>query len=278
MSERVNSQQILLLPPSSWERLIPLLERAPLVNLEYDGKIYEGLQLSNEPLSLQFNFAEAKDKGYQLKIKGLNEMVVLNSYRYVLYKEKLIQLESDDIKRLSELKQMLEDSGSNQILIDQEQVGFFLEKVVPGLNKLGTVQISEEITEHLVKIPLIAKLYLDRVNNRLLAGLEFHYENRVINPLESRVPKRGSMLIRDVSKEDTIIQLMEDSSFFKTESGYFLHNEELEYEFLYHVLPKLQPIVQVYATTAVRNRVFKGSARPKIRVKMKKETDELARI
>ena len=84
---------------------------------------------------------------------------------------------------------MLEDSGSNQILIHQEQVGFFLEKVVPGLNKLGTVQISEEITEHLVKIPLIAKLYLDRVNNRLLAGLEFHYENRVINPLESRVPQ-----------------------------------------------------------------------------------------
>ena len=78
----VSSQQILLLPPSTWERLIPLLERAPLVNLEYDGKIYEGLQLSNEPLSLQFNFAEAKGEGYQLKIKGLNEMVVLNSYRY----------------------------------------------------------------------------------------------------------------------------------------------------------------------------------------------------
>ena len=26
----------------------------------------------------------------------------------------------------------------------QEQVGFFLEKVVPGLKKLGNVQISEE--------------------------------------------------------------------------------------------------------------------------------------
>ena len=102
---------------------------------------------------------------------------------------------------------MLEASGSNQIPIHQEQVGFFLEKVVPGLKKLGDVQISEEITEQFVKIPLIAKLYLDRVNNRLLAGLEFHYENIVINPLESRVHKRGSMLIRDVEKEDAIIQV-----------------------------------------------------------------------
>ena len=50
-----------------------------------------------------------------------------------------------------------------------------------------------------------------------------------------------------------------------------MHNEELEYEFLYHVVPKLQTLVQIYATTAVRNRVFSGSSRPKIRVKMKKE-------
>ena len=68
-----------------------------------------------------------------------------------------------------------------------------------------------------------------------------------------------------------ILQLMEDSSFAKTDSGYFLHNEELEYEFLYHVVPKLQKLVQIYATTAVRNRIFRGNAHPKIRVKVKKE-------
>ena len=64
---------------------------------------------------------------------------------------------------------------------------------------------------------------------------------------------------------------MEDSSFAKTDSGYFLHNEELEYEFLYHVVPKLQKLVQIYATTAVRNRIFRGNARPQVRVKVKKE-------
>ena len=129
----------------------------------------------------------------------------------------------------------------------------------------------ESISEQFVKTPLVAKLYLDRVKNRLLAGLEFHYENIVINPLESREHPAGSMLIRDVEKEDAILKLMEDSSFTKTDGGYFLHNEELEYEFLYHVVPKLQKLVQIYATTAVRNRIFRGNARPQIRVKVKKE-------
>ena len=78
----------------------------------------------------------------------------------------------------------------------------------------------------------------------------------VINPLESRELQAGSMLIRDVAKEEAILKLMEDSSFAKTDGGYFLQNEELEYEFLYHVVPKLQKFVQIYATTAVRNRIF----------------------
>ncbi|MDQ0219769.1 helicase SNF [Peribacillus cavernae] len=264
------SNHILLIPPSSWERLMPLLIRAPLVKLGYDGNTFEGLHVSDEPLPLQFDFAETEGKGYQLKIKGLNRMIVLDSYRSVLSGGKLVQLKSEDCKRLSDLKQLLNASGTNQIPIPREQISFFLEKVVPGLKRLGDIQISGAISEFM-KTPLIAKLYLDRVKNRLLAGLEFHYENFVINPLESRDLRAGSMIIRDVEKEDAILRLMEDSSFAKTDSGYFLHNEELEYEFLYHVLPKLQKLVQLYATTAVRNRIFRGNGRPQVRVKVKKE-------
>ena len=91
-----------------------------------------------------------------------------------------------------------------------------------------------------MKTPLIAKLYLDRVNNRLLAGLEFHYENMDDKSIGKRESQTGPMLIRDKEKEKKILKFMEDSSFFQTESGYFLHNEELEYDFLFNVVPKLQ--------------------------------------
>ena len=131
---------LLLIPPSSWERLIPLLTRAPLVKLAYDGNTFDGLCLSDEPLPLQFDLLEREGKGYHLKIKGLNHMIVLNSYRSVLSEGKLFQLKSEDCKRLSDLKQMLDASGTNQIPIPQEQIHFFLEKVVPGLKKIGDVQ------------------------------------------------------------------------------------------------------------------------------------------
>ncbi|GAA3325166.1 hypothetical protein GCM10020331_055930 [Ectobacillus funiculus] len=130
------SNHMLFIPPSSWERLIPLLTRAPLVKLEYDGNTFDGLYLSDELLPLQFDFAEAESKGYQLKIKGLNHLIVLDSYRSVLSGGKLVKLRSEDCQRLSDLKQMLDASGTNQIPIPQEQIDFFPgKKVVPGLKK-----------------------------------------------------------------------------------------------------------------------------------------------
>lgn len=266
-SEYTLDDHLLLLPPSSFRRLVPILEAAPMVKLAYGGLAFNGFRVANGPLPLQFDFTESEVKGYHLNIKRLHEMIVMNAYTLVLFEGKLVQLENEDFKRLSELKQMMEDSGMNQIPIHHDQLELFLDKVVPGLKRFGEVHIARSITELFLKTPLVAKLYLDRVKNRLLAGLEFHYENIVINPLE----KQESKVMRDVEKEAEIIKLMEDSQFAKTEGGYFLHNEELEYEFLYHIVPKLQKLVQIYATTAVRNRISRGNAAPRIRVKIKKE-------
>jgi SNF2 family DNA or RNA helicase len=261
----------LLIPPSSWERLLVLLTKAPLVKVENEGETFEGLVLMEKILPLKFVFAPSLGQGFHLRIKGLNHLTVLDSYHFVLYKGKFIRLEETDSQRLADLKEMLEDSKTNQIEIPNEQIDYFLESVVPGLKKLGEVELPPNLTNRYKKTPLVAKLYLDRLKNRLLAGLEFQYENIVINPLEGRELQKGPILIRDVEKENQILQLMEESSFATTDSGYFLHNEELEYEFLYHVVPKLQKLVQIYATTAVRNRIFKESAFPKIRVKVNKE-------
>ncbi len=261
-------KNFLMIPPTSWEPLIPVLEKAPHSKLEHNGKDHK-LTVIEETLSLQFKFVEEHDKGFQLNISGLHNLIILPSYQLVLSEEKLIRLQQEDFNRLVELKDMLATTGTNQIPVPKEQIFLFLEKVIPGLKRIGEVQLPESMTETLRRTPLKAKLYLDRVNNRLLAGLEFHYDQIIINPLENRSIK--TFVVRDSEKEARILQLMEESSFARNDSGFLLYNEELEYEFLYHVLPKLQKIVQIYATTAVRNRMFRGNPRPKIRVKAYKD-------
>jgi hypothetical protein len=264
------SKQLLIIPPSSWKLLTPLLMELPSVKLLSDGNYFRQLHFSEDTLPLQFVLGECSNMDFSLDVKGLDYLLLLHSYNAVLWKDQFISLRSEHGDRLLELRQMLKATENNRILIPRNQLEVFLDKVLPGLKQLGNVHIPSSILSILNQSPLVAKLFLDRVSNRLLAGLEFHYENWVINPLEEMMDTSSS-IVRDVKKEAEILQCMEDGLFAKTDGGYFLHNEELEYEFLYHILPKLQKLVQVYATTAVRNRIFREPAPPKIRVTVKKE-------
>jgi SNF2 family DNA or RNA helicase len=269
-SWRGNTQQ-LLIPPSSWKLIISFFKNVPAVRLRTsEGGEQELVFLEDTPPLHFFLGEEDSSNNYFLEVKGLEHILAMNAYHAVLYKNQLVSLQQNYGDQLLELNQMFKTSMNSRIPISRNQLDVFLKRVLPGLKQLGQVHIPGSILAELNQTPLSAKLYLDRVSNRLLAGLEFQYENWVINPLEENSDSPSS-IVRDVKKEAEILQCMEDGLFAKTDGGYFLHNEELEYEFLYHILPKLQKLVQVYATTAVRNRIYREPAPPQIRVKVKKE-------
>ncbi|RDW18330.1 helicase SNF [Oceanobacillus arenosus] len=264
------NQQVLRIPPSSWERVAPLLTKAPSVMLSYNGDVTDSFSIIENQLPLQFEFTDVEN-GYELKIAGLGNMQVLTDYQLAVYDGKLVHLKREKTNQLLELKQMLEASQTDRIFISEDHIRPFLKKGLAGLKKLGNVHLTKRLRTQLMKTPLVAKLYLDRLRNRLLAGLEFHYDNVMINPLEERNERETTMVIRDLEREEEILRLMDDSAFTKTEEGYFFQNEDLEYEFLYHVVPKLQELVQIYATTAVRNRIARINDWPKIRIKHKRD-------
>lgn len=280
-------ERMLLIPPSSWEDMVPLLTAAPSVKMVQDSHTYEGVHVSDEQIPLEFHFDQTpssktskvagNSEGYLLKVSGLDQVTVMEPYEVVLFEGKLLKMKAAQCNRLSELKQLLEASQTNQVRIPSDQMEPFMEQVVPGLMKLGSVQIARAVSERIVQSPLKAKLFLDRVRDRLLAGLEFHYGDIIINPLEASDVKRRSerILMRDGEQENRILELMEQGNFAKTESGYFMDDEESEYDFLYYIVPQLETLLKVYATTAVKARLFPGHVAPKIRVDVDERTDWL---
>ncbi|WP_226526919.1 DEAD/DEAH box helicase [Metabacillus niabensis] len=268
---RLTQSQLILIPPTSFGKLFPFLLQAPLVKIENKKKRYLRIIQSKDLLPINFSLGNTHHNSYELLINGLEKMVVLQPYQCILYENTVTFLENEDSIRLFEMQQMLKSSGTNRLMIPQNQITTFLEKVVPGLRRLGNVSFTTEMTNLMIKTPLVAKLYVDRIKNRLLASLEFQYDHIILNPLESREPPTNTLLIRDLEKENEILRLMEEAMFSQTDEGYYLQNEELEYEFLHYLVPKLQKLTQIYTTTAVRSRLFKENVKPQIRIKMKKE-------
>ncbi|TBL81204.1 DEAD/DEAH box helicase [Paenibacillus thalictri] len=269
--------RLLIIPPYAWDNLVTLLSAASLVRVEQDGGVYEGICVSEDPIPLQFDFDETGEGDYRLDVGGMDKLVVLEDYGLVLTEGKLLKLPPGGGRRLSELKMMLDSQLMQQIRIAPEQMEPFMQNVVPGFMKLGSVHIAQAVSDRIVQSKLKAKLYLDRVKDRLLAGLEFQYGDIVVNPLESAEQRRGEgrILIRDGEREQQILELLEQSRFARTEGGYVLNEEEAQFDFLYHVIPRLEKLADIYATSAVKERVLVKITAPKVKVDVDERTDWL---
>ncbi|OAB44914.1 DEAD/DEAH box helicase [Paenibacillus antarcticus] len=276
--EASQRNRLLMIPPIYWNDLLLLFMKAQVVKLAHGDFVQDGISVSDETIPIRFEFDHNPGQGYYLDIQGLDAISIMESYGVVLFGAKLVKLPDEEIKRLAELKHMVVTSHKPYIRIAQEQLDIFMEKVIPGLMKIGSVHIAKAVSERMVQTPLKAKLYLDRVKDRLLAGLEFHYGGVIINPLdEENNQQRGDdrILMRDGDLEMRILDLMDQSPFAKSETGYFLADEDAEYDFLYKVVPQMQKLVEVYATTAVKARIHYGLTSPKITVDMDSRHDWL---
>jgi superfamily II DNA or RNA helicase len=267
----LKTDRMLIVPPHAWETLLPLLAQAPRITLIDGGAKYDGLKITDEPLPLRFEFSQDNPESYRLHAHNLEPITVMEPYGMVFLDGKLHPLPGQQCKRLAELKKIFAESKEQDITLRSGQLEPFIEKVVPGLRKLGQVAIAPSLAERITQEPLQAKLYLDRVKDRLLVGVEFQYGTYSFNPLEDRRNQQDAnrILIRDVQKEQRILELIESSPFARTESGYFMNDEEAEFEFLYTVVPQLEKLAKIYATTAVKLRLHKPDMLPKISVQVK---------
>lgn len=278
--------RLLPLPPAAWETLQPLLAAAPCVSLLAGERALAGLTQREDRLPVRYAVDLAPDgDGFTLGVQGLETLTVLEDYGLALAEQGLFKLSGAACRRLAGLKQMLAaaagDGSGRQVRIPRAQSGGFMERVVPGLMKLGSVIVAPAVAGAVVQEPLQAKLYLDRVRDRLLAGLEFHYGGIALNPLETSDVRRAvgedRILVRDGERERRILELMESSAFVTTEAGYVMSgDEEGEFDFLYRIVPLLEPLLSVYATSAVRVRLLPEPVVAKLSADIDERTDWLS--
>ncbi|WP_127533793.1 DEAD/DEAH box helicase [Paenibacillus kobensis] len=284
--------RMMLITPAGWETLLPKLTEATGVQLAVDNVVYEGMDLSDEPLPLRFLFEEGDGERadtarkntespsapfFRLGVDGLDALTVMDAYGVAISQGKLLKLTEAQGKQLADLQSLLGQTSGNRFRISPEQMETFMERVVPGLMKLGGVHIAASVSEKVVHTPLKAKLYLDRVRDRLLAALEFHYGDIVISPLEGAEQRSSQdrIIMRDGVREQRILELMGQAEFFATEGGYMMSGDDAEYDFLYHIVPQLEELLDVYATSAVKTRIAVGIGEPTVKADVDVRTDWL---
>ncbi|MHA7966052.1 DEAD/DEAH box helicase [Paenibacillus sp. CAU 1782] len=287
-------ERAMLVPPYAWDELLPLLQNTGRLLLEAfaatGGKREEPQRFGNPayselkrlPLVFRLDRSDDNNGEYELQAEGLREAFVLDAYGTALCGGVFYRLSRSRLEQLYKLKLLMEAADfsgdvKQTVSISPEQGNDFMQKVVPGLASLGKVEIGEEVSSRLWYQPLKARMYLDRVRGKLLAGLEFQYGGIVINPLQEGGAQRGSDLIimRDNEKEGRILKLMEQDSFGRTEGGFIIEGDDAEYDFLYSIVPRLEQELELFATSAVKLRIAPETIMPKVQLAWEEKTDWL---
>ncbi|MDQ6422695.1 DEAD/DEAH box helicase [Paenibacillus sp. LHD-117] len=293
-SHTVQDQRLLIVPPHGWEELLSALLAARELKTEVHQEANRsrskpasyGKPLVNRPeerLPVSFGLDRSEQQeGYALTSSGIKDLILLEAYGMAFLRGTFYRMPSARLIQLAKLKELLfsdlrDTLEEETVCIAPEQMERFMERVVPSLMKLGELKLAAAISDRIWVQPLKARMYLDRIRGRLLAGLEFQYGDIVINPLEQADKPRGAerILMRDAEKESNILNLFEQEGFVRTEGGFVMEGDDDEFLFLHEIVPRLEELLTVYATAAVKLRIVADPIPPKISLSWDERTDWL---
>lgn len=110
-----------------------------------------------------------------------------------------------------------------------ENMGSFIEKVLPVIKKTMNIQVPEKIKDHYIVEQLQPILYFDIDRSRqrpvLVARMIFAYGEHEVNPLQDE-HKGSYILVRDREEEEQLLRLMYDKHFSVRREQFVLTKED----------------------------------------------------
>ena len=267
-SEPEGGEALLAVPPVSWKELAVRLGQASRVRLSHQGRLHPWKPAADRSsLGIELKLTESRAGEAELAAFGLEELTILEDYGLILRGGVVHDCGSVLCGRLAALQGLLRGRAGAALPVAPEHLGDVAQHMLPALGSVARVELSRAIEQKLEQPPLQGRLYLDRVKDRLLADLEFQYGDTVFRPLESgsgSIP--GRIIVRDTAREIEILELMAEGNMAMTERGCYAGSEEEEFNFLHHIVPRLELLLRVYATSAVRTRLHRESRPPIVRI------------
>ncbi|WP_025028562.1 DEAD/DEAH box helicase [Caldalkalibacillus mannanilyticus] len=242
----------------------------------YGSKPEETLLFKEELPSFSFQLHEwDKEEGFLLKMKDLEEANFLEAYNYILIENTLYKVPEETFQLLFDLKKTIPQA---ELRIEKKDIEGVISHVIPSLKTIGRVEIADNISDQIINPPLKTMLKIDLKEQRLLVQLEFHYADVIITPLHQQSigkEQSGSILLRDVEKEQEIMDLIESTSLKWNGQEMYIEKEEDIYSFLFISLPELEKHAEILLTSTADSMIFKDQHPLKTKLDISSSTNLL---
>ncbi len=272
-----NGDRYLMVPPTYWQDLWPLLRESGIM-LKIGYAEWNNPTFTEEPVGLISHLHEAPSAGYQLHIDGLKELVhVYPEYGFAAKANHIHLASRESLQRLVELRLMFAKLSDPHLFVAKEQIEPFMERVAPELKRLGTLDVAPQVARQVVDAPLLTKLYLDRDGDRLLARAQYVYGDLTIDSHAqgSRQDYAQRIVMRDVAGEARFMALLKQCAWLYDGTQLYTDHEDQIYHFLYHIVPQIQLLSEVFISSSVQAMIERDEYRPAVTADLHEVTNWL---
>lgn len=178
------------------------------------------------------------------------------SCSYAMVAGKVIRLEEKQRGVMQVLWQEQFD-GRSAFEYPLRDMGRVMGELIPFLKLTGVVEMAPELEKQLVKLPLVARLYLDREGRDVVARTVFRYGDKEIDPFDETPPpetlsRNEKLLLRDAAAERQVLDTLGSSGFFVSKGRVYLTGQEAIFDFVSSGVQKLQTMGEVYFSKEFR--------------------------
>ncbi|MET3683165.1 SNF2 family DNA or RNA helicase [Alkalibacillus flavidus] len=234
--------------------------------LETTVSSFDQMYWENDKVPFQYHIYEENDD-YVFNFDHFKNMTLFQDHYLIQYDEQFYPVDRSQMAILSEMHRLLRFNPQPSFTVPEDQMTSFMSGVVPQLNQVGEVNLSEEVKSKSNQPPLEASMHMDLDDERLTATLTYDYDGQTFDPLTSSGPSEtDQILIRDTVKENEIMSMIEGSAFKFNGEDLYLDEEDEIFTFLYDQLPYLQEEINVYSTQRVKGLLKDDLQTPTVQV------------
>ncbi len=273
MDGRNGDKRYLTIPPLAAKELLEKLSERDFT-VETKGRGFRDVAIEKDTLPFNFSLSRNNQDDLVLKMGDADGATYFPLYEMMFYQGIFYYPAKDQVQIIEEISRF--GMKELELPIKNSQADTFLSEVMPSLKKIGNVDVSEKITSEIVQVALRAKLYLELKADWITGKLEYHYGDQLIDPFTGRKENDDIIIIRDVEKEQQIMQLIEHANFHYNGKDLYMEAEEDElYDFLYYVLPLLNDHVELFLTQDIRGMIVENDPLPSTSVRLESSSNLL---
>lgn len=243
---------------STVRKVLPLLQSG-MFNMSLFNREYKNVEIVEQDLPLQFTLGKNNDD-LVLQPKQQDIVPLEQSGAYFFYAEKVYRISEQQREYYLPFFQVFADSPDGIIFAEQQQQRL-VSQLLPVVKQIGQVEVSPAVESSFYEADLEIKIFLDRAGEAVTAKVEFTYDSIMFNPFaaDAQYDTGGKILVRDVKSERAILDLFEKTEFKNASGLLYLDREEDIYDFVAHILPKVQRLAEVYYSDTFRNMRVRSS-------------------